>query len=317
MQYSTIKGVSLPVSRLVFGCMTKTMLAGGDAGSLLDAALECGINCFDTAEVYGLSELSLGRWIRSRGVRKNVVVLTKGCHPRERDRVTPSDLNADIEQSFERLDTDFIDIYLLHRDDPKLPVGTIMEAMHRYVVQGYVGAIGVSNWTIERIREANIYAQAHGLTPITVNSPNYSLARQMTDVYGWGCTSISGDENAAGRAYCHDQSISVIAYSSLANGFLSGKAKSDDEPAMKALLDPVTQRGYLCRENLLRLQRCEKMAAERGLSVPQLALAYVLSDPIGIFPAVKCSNPRHLHENLAALAHPLTEAECAWVDLRI
>ena len=97
------------------------MIQGEDADELLDEVYAQGITTFDTAENYGLSEASLGHWLKNRGNREKVVIISKGCHPYDgRDRVTPEDLKHDIEQSFERLGTDYIDIYLMHRDDLKV-----------------------------------------------------------------------------------------------------------------------------------------------------------------------------------------------------
>ena len=100
------------------------MIQGEDADELLDEVYVQEITTFDTAENYGLSEASLGHWLKNRGNREKVVIISKGCHPYDgRDRVTPEDLKHDIEQSFERLGTDYIDIYLMHRDDPKVEPG--------------------------------------------------------------------------------------------------------------------------------------------------------------------------------------------------
>ena len=109
------------------------MIQGEDADELLDEVYAQGITTFDTAENYGLSEASLGHWLKNRGNREKVVIISKGCHPYDgRDRVTPENLKHDIEQSFERLGTDYIDIYLMHRDDPKVEPGPMVEILNEY-----------------------------------------------------------------------------------------------------------------------------------------------------------------------------------------
>ena len=124
MKYQKIKNVEKPLSKIIFGCAIPVMIQGEDADELLDEVYAQGITTFDTAENYGLSEASLGHWLKNRGNREKVVIISKGCHPYDgRDRVTPEDLKHDIEQSFERLGTDYIDIYLMHRDDPRLSQG--------------------------------------------------------------------------------------------------------------------------------------------------------------------------------------------------
>lgn len=315
MQYLRLEGIPRPVSRLLFGCAYPAMLAGEDQSALLDQACEAGITAFETAENYGKSELVLGAWIAARKNRDSITLITKGCHPYGHPRVTPEDMRHDFEQSLKRLQTDHVDVYMLHRDDPTRPVGPIMEALGELVRQGKALRIGASNWTLERVREANDYAREHGLAPLSVISPNYSLARQTGDPWG-GCTAISGEEHAQDRAWCAQQGITVIAYAALAHGFLAGKIPSSEPERLRASLDEGGQRGYFSQENLERLRRAEQMAAEKGCSVAQIALAYVLTDPLGILPAVSSTKRRHMDANIAALEIALTESERAWLDLR-
>lgn len=315
MQYVRLEKISRPVSRLLFGCAYPGMVAGEDQTALLDQAFEAGITAIDTAENYGKSEFILGEWMAARKNREQLTILTKGCHPYGHPRVTPEDLRHDFHQSLERLRTDYVDVYMLHRDDPQKDVGPIMETLNEFVRAGKTLRIGASNWTLARVREANDYAHAHGLEPFSVISPNYALARQVGDPWG-GCTSLSGDEHAADRAWCAREGITVVAYASLAHGFLSGKFRSSEPERLEASLDEGGRRGYFCPENLERLRRAEHMAAQKGCTVAQIALAYVLADPLGILPAISATKQRHLQANIAALDIALTEEERAWLDLR-
>ena len=218
MKYQNIKGIKKPLSRIIYGCATEAMIKGENVNELLDKAFALGINTFDTAENYGLSEVSLGNWMKERNNRDKVVVITKGCHPYDGvDRMTPEYLKQDIEQSFERLQTDYIDIYLLHRDVLEVPVEPIVDVFNEYHKAGKIGVFGGSNWTVERIQEANDYAREHNLKGFTVSSPNYSLCRQVNDPWGGsaGCVTITGDENKAARQWYIDNEIAVLAYSSL------------------------------------------------------------------------------------------------------
>lgn len=123
-----IANVNKPVSRLVFGTAVKLMMQGGDAGQLLDQVLAAGINAFDTAAAYGDSETSLGNWITSRNIRDKVVIITKGANTtRWRRRLTTHDIMSDFLTSLAKLQTDYVDIYFLHRDDPTVPVGPIVD----------------------------------------------------------------------------------------------------------------------------------------------------------------------------------------------
>lgn len=315
MQYVQLNSIPRPVSRLVFGCAFPAMIAGEDQSELLDQVFAAGINAFDTAENYGKSEAVLGDWMAARNNRDQLTIITKGCHPYGHPRVNPEDMRHDFAQSLQRLRTDHVDVYMLHRDDPQRDVGEIMEALNEFVRAGQTLRIGASNWTMARVREANDYARAHGMEPFSVISPNYSLARQIGDPWG-GCTSLTGDEHAADRAWCKEQGITVIAYASLAHGFLAGKILSSESARLEASLDEGGRRGYFYPENLERLRRAEHMAAQKGCTVAQIALAYVLTDELGILPAVSATKRHHLEGNIAALDIALTDEERAWLDLR-
>ena len=144
------------------GCPTNSL--SDNAFSLLDNAFELGCNAFDTARVYGDSERTLGAWIRQRRNRDEVVVISKGCHPGRsgRPRLSPIDVSEDLHASLKALGADFIDLYLLHYDDPTAHLDPLMERLNRHVDEGKIGAIGASNWSHERIACANALAARQG-----------------------------------------------------------------------------------------------------------------------------------------------------------
>jgi len=319
MQKRNVDGLNKPVTQLVLGTM---VLKGDDEPKgldLLDCAYEAGWTALDTAQIYcgGESERILGRWLSSRGVRDEMFIITKGGHPsRDRNRVTSFDIAADLHDSLARLRTDYIDLYLLHRDDPDLPVGPIVETLNEHIQAGCVRAIGGSNWTHERIEEANAYAEAHGLVPFAASSPNFSLADQVESPWGKGCITISGPDGADVRAWYERAGMPVFTWSSLARGFFSGRVRGNDPEGAKEILEESSVRAYCCDENFQRLQRAEQLADQKGLSVAQIALAYVLAQPFNVFPIVGAATPSEIDSNLAALDVRLTESECAWLDLR-
>ena len=156
-----------------------------------------GINTLDCSNHYG--EEPVGEWLAARGLHDEVNILTKGAHFNTwRNRVTPYDILADAHDSLAKLGKKKLEIYLLHRDDESQPVGPIMEALHSLVKEGKAGIIGVSNWRLARIQQANDYAKEHRLTPLSVNSPHFGLALQLTDVWGGGCQTIAGPPDASG-----------------------------------------------------------------------------------------------------------------------
>jgi len=150
MQYGQIPGVTKPVARLIQG----TVMIGTDkleaSFALLDEILALGGNTFDAAHIYGNGDVerALGRWVAARGVREQVVIVTKGAHhSQDRQRVTPYDITSDLHDSLARLCTDYIDLYLLHRDDPSVPVGPIVEVLNEHRAAGRIHAFGGSNWS--------------------------------------------------------------------------------------------------------------------------------------------------------------------------
>ncbi len=229
MKYGQISSVEKPVARIVQGT---TVLDPADpvaSFAFLDAVFEQGGTTFDAAQSYlqGDAERMLGRWMAERGNHDQVLVITKGCHHTvDRQRVTPYDLTADLHDSLARLGVERIDLYLLHRDNPDVPVEELVGALNAHIDAGKIGAIGASNWTIERIQAANLYAREHGMEPFVASSPNYSLADQIESPWA-NTVSISGPENTAARAWYRTTRMPIFAWSSLAHGFLSGHFCSD------------------------------------------------------------------------------------------
>lgn len=314
--YGSIPGVGMPVSRIVFGTAIKPMIAGEDASGLLDVALEAGINAFDCARGYGSAEKSLGAWISARDNREQVVVLTKcgNVGLLGHVHVDANVIRKELARSLKELRTDYVDIYLLHRDDPRTPVSEQVEAMNEAKAAGLVRCFGVSNWTHERIREANDYAASHGLEGFSVSSPNFSLVRQVKDPWGGGCVSISGPEGAKARAWYADIDMPVFAYSSLGRGFMSGRFRSFDYEAAKRVLDRPARKGYLCEENMLRLQRAEELAERDGCNVGDIAIRYVFGCGLNLFAILGSTNPERIAANVHAAAQPLNAADIAFLE---
>lgn len=315
MIYGTIQGVEKPVSRIFFGTATAPMLAGENADALLDGAAERGVNAFDCARSYGRAEEVLGDWMRRRGNRKEVAVLSKCGDIREGVvQVNAGVIREQLARSLETLQADCIDLYLLHRDDPCTPVGELVETLNEAKKAGCISAFGVSNWTAERIREANRYAEEHGLEGFTVSSPNWGLARQMKDLWGGGCVTISGPEHREDRAWYAETGMPVIAYSSLGRGFFSGKFRADDPEGAAKVLDHYAREGYLYPENLRRLRKAEILGEKHGESVPEIAMRYVFSSAMNVFAVVSSTKPERLDSSIRAAGRPLDEDEVRWLE---
>ena len=318
MKYGRIKGFSKRISRILQGTIMLRSDEEKKGFKLLDGLYALGVNGFDGAHIYGggQCERVLGKWIESRGVRDKVVILTKGAHHNaDRKRVTPYDITTELHDSLARCRTDFIDVYVLHRDDPDVPVGPIVEVLNEHKAAGRIGLFGGSNWTYERIQEANEYAYKHNLTPFTVSSPNYSLAEQVREPWP-DCVSISGPQGEAARKWYSEQKMPLFTWSSLAQGFFSGRFTRRTFEKYKANLPGSCVDAYCYEQNFDRLDRVRKLAREKGLSVPQIALAYIMNQPLNIFALIGVFHPRECKANIEALNLKLTKKERDWLDLK-
>ena len=319
MKYVKLPYVEKPVSKIMFGTAMSPFTGGGDGQTLLDDIYGLGVNAFDTARVYGQAERCLGEWIESRGIRDQIVILSKCAHPDSswNKRVNRTQMYADLQKSFRELRTDFIDIYILHRDDPDVNVGESVEIFNEMHAKGYIGAFGGSNWSYQRIEQANEYAYKHDLIPFTVSSPNFGVAQQYGDIWGGGCETISGPEYKDARAWYAKQQTAIVAYSSLARGLFSGKIKSSDYGRIRELVDEASMRSYVSEDNFERLRRCEELAEKKGCSVAQIAMAWIYAQDLNAFAVVSTSSAKRMQENIDALQIPLTERETAYIALEI
>lgn len=313
MTYGNLEMLPQPASRIVFG--TTVMAAGENADALLDGAVQRGINFFDCARSYGRAEEVLGDWIRRRGIREKVIVLTKCGDIRDGVvKVNGQVIREQLETSLKTLQTDYIDVFLLHRDDPETPLAEPLEVLHEAKSQGKVRLYGVSNWTVNRIREANLCAMQNRVEDFSVSSPNYGLALQMDDPFGGGCVTVSGPEHKTDRDWYTGTQMPVVAYSSLGRGFFSGKFRWDDPEGAKRVLDIYAQKGYLYPENLQRLKRAEELAEKKGLTVPEIAMRYVFASSMNLFAVMSTTKAERLDIAIRAAANPLTAAEAKWLE---
>ncbi|MCU6707498.1 aldo/keto reductase [Paenibacillus sp. J5C_2022] len=307
MEYISIAGCSKPVSRLMKGTDYFFHDSYEKAAANMDAFLAIGGNSLDTAHIYcgGQSEEVLGRYMKERGNRDALVILTKGAHhDASGPRVNREAIASDLACSLERLQTDFIDLYALHRDDPATPVGAIIEALNEHVASGSVGAIGVSNWTWQRIQEANRYAADHGLAGFTFSSPNLSLAK-ANEPFWPGC--VSADEETC--RWHEQEQFPLLSWSSQARGFFTGRFT----PEVRDNADLV--RVFYSDDNWERLDRARQLAEQKGVSAIQIALAYVLNQPFPTCALIGAQTAEELRSCHEGSAITLSTEELAWLDM--
>lgn len=304
MQYGKVPGLDKPVSRLVMGVDNQESLP--HAAAMFDDYLERGGNTFDTAWVYdfdgGHSEAVWGDWLRARGGRDDLVLISKGAHT---PNCTPEAMQREFAESLERLSTDHADIYILHRDNLQVPVGEFVDVLNQHVRAGKFKVFGGSNWSLERVAEANAYAAKHGLQGFSVLSNQLSLARLLSPIWA-GCVS-AGDLDS--RRWLTEQQLALFAWSSQARGFFTDRAAPD------RLDDAELVRCWYSPENFQRRERAQQLARKKGVDPINVALAWVLAQP---FPCFSLIGPRTLAETASsfrALEVTLSAEELAWLDL--
>lgn len=273
------------------------------ADELLATFFEAGGTVLDCAHEYGggSSERAVGNWLAATGCGDQAVIVTKGCHPYgDGPRVTPEHLTADLTDSLSRLRRTHVDLYLLHRDDPSVPVGPVLETLEEHRRAGLIRAYGASNWTLARLEEAQAYATTHELVGFSASSPHLSLADPAAPLYPGA---VSACDPRSRRWYA-EHSLVVFAWSAQAGGFFL------DPPPPSASLAAYDTPG-----NAERRRRAKVVAARKGCLAHHIALAWTLHQPFRSFAIIGPRSAAELRSSLLALDVELTEDEVAWLAL--
>jgi aryl-alcohol dehydrogenase-like predicted oxidoreductase len=279
MKTYSVAPLSKPVSAIGMGTMIFHPDTAERDFTLLDAFVEGAGTYVDTAEVYGAveergySEMVIGDWLAARpGMRERIVLASKGlipgyCAPLHPGGaiIDPPSIHRAIEGSLKRLKTDYLDIWMFHRDDPSLPVGPLVDALDEEVRAGRIKAYGGSNWSTARIQQAIDYARANGKAGMMSSSPNFSLASANEPF--WPGTVVTSE---ADRRWFAKNRFLLVAWSALGRGFF---AKAD--PADKSDADLV--RVFYSDANFERKRRAEALGTARHMNMFEIALAYVIS----------------------------------------
>lgn len=298
-----IEGVRLPTSKVALGFEFYPNFAA--ASITLDGFYERGGNLFDTGYVYmaGKTEQQLGDWHTSRGVKRgDFAVIGKGAHS---PLHYPDVIGKQLTQTLERLKTDYVDIYFMHRDNPDIPVGEFVDAVDEEFKRGRIRGIwGGSNWTRARMDAAIKYAKRKDKVGPAALSNNFALAEMLDPIWA-GCVSASDDE---WKKWLKKRQIANFAWSSQARGFFTdraGRDKRDDEELVRV---------WYSESNFERRDRAIKLAEKLGRKPIHIALAYVLAQP---FPSVPLIGPRNLTEledSLSALDIELSPKDVKWLE---
>lgn len=309
------KGGPLQMSKTALGTMDfGTAIPQEQAFALLDRYVALGGNVVDTARVYGdwveggtgASEKVVGAWLRARGNRERIVLVTKGGHPRldafDRSRLDREALHGDLQLSLETLGVSSVDVYFLHRDDETLPVGPIIDALDELVQAGKIRAIGASNWRWQRIAEANDYARAHGKTPFTVSQIQWSLAECTPEI--WGDTTLVCMNPAEHEGY-RTLGLPVMAYTPQARGVLPQLIARGADGVNEYARDFVTP------VNIGRAQRLKAYCERTGHSPSAVCMAYITSDVVPGCAVIGTSSLAHLEDTMGGIDLVLPAADAA------
>lgn len=274
---------------------------------ILDDWAALGGRLIDTAAVYGggESERAIGEWLRASGHRRDVVLVTKGAHPDPewQSRLDPVSIAADLAQSLDRLGTDVVDIYMVHRDDTAVPVSELMDALHEHVARGAVRSLGASNWTPERVDEANAYAAAYGRPGFEIVSNYFGLAEHVRRFLPGAISATSGPM----RTWHAETGMPLLAWSAQSNGYFA------DDFDLAAVGRDVAET-YESADNRARRERARELARRRGSSATQIALAWVLDQPFAPYALVGARSAAALRDAWAASDLALSAQELSWLE---
>jgi len=315
MQYHRLGTTGMKVSRLCLGTMTygspkwrEWVLDEQASRPFIKQALDAGINFFDTADMYsiGESEQVVGKALLDYAPREDVVIATKvfnamGDGPNNRG-LSRKHIMAAIDASLQRLGTDHVDLYQIHRWDYHTPIEETMEALHDVVKAGKARYIGASSMFAWQFAKAQFTAEKHGWTRFVTMQPMYNL--------------IYREEEREMLPQCADQGIGVISWSPLARGILAGKTvQGEGGETARARTDENTRKWQLGSDiDQPVIAALREVAKNRGTSMAQIALAWVLSNPTVTAPIIGASKPGHIEEALAALELKLSEEEISTLE---
>ena len=302
--HPAIAGIRLVFGGNVFGWT----LDRDQSFAVLDAFYEAGGRMIDSAEGYsswvpgnkgGESETIIGAWLAARGVRQDMRIATKTGMGGPPGGLRPEKLAAALAGSLERLGTDYVDLYYAHRDDPETPLDEVASGYDAVVKSGQARELGASNFTAPRLEAALAAAARLGATPYTVYQPQYNL--------------VWRDEfEGPLQRLCAAHAIAVLPYYGLASGFLTGKFRSAADWAGSARAHALTQ--FSENGGWAVLTAIDRVAAETGATLPQIALAWLNAQPTIAAPLASATSPAQVKDLCGAVSLTLSTDQLGWLN---
>ncbi|WGS49807.1 aldo/keto reductase [Paraburkholderia sp. D15] len=309
MQKRKIGRSELQVAPLMFGGNVFGWTADeATSFSILDAFVDAGLDFIDTADVYsawvpgnqgGESETIIGKWLRRSGKRDQIVLATKVSKHPQRLGLSAANIQAAVDDSLRRLQTDYLDIYFSHDDDSATPLTETLGAYQKLIEAGKVRVIGASNYRGARIEEALKVSRQHGLPEYQILQPEYNL---------YDRAAYESDVEPVALA----EQLGVVVYYSLASGFLSGKYRSKADLANKVRGGRVEK--YLDERGLRILGALDRVADQHGSTPATVALAWLIARPSVTAPIASATSVEQLKSLAAAVHLMLTGADLRELD---
>lgn len=298
-------GISRRISQLALGtCDFGTRIPEDEAFKMMDYYVGQGGNLIDTAHSYAewlpngaqASEKTIGKWLRSCGVRDKVLISTKGglgSTPEKQHfpALGRDNLRKELDESLDVLGTDYVDFYFLHRDDRSMPAGEIMETLNEFISEGKILTAGVSNWEPDRIAEANLYAERKGLAPIRASQILWEITGLTPE--GWGDPTMAAMNRDAMDFYLREEML-VLAFSPQTKGFFSKYIAQGEG----ALSDRLKER-ILTPENRERAEKIRALSEETGIAPAALVLSCITDCPLRGIAIVGSSKLEQLRESMS------------------
>ncbi|MGB5932879.1 MAG: aldo/keto reductase [Anaerolineae bacterium] len=314
MKYRNLGRTGLKVSELCLGTMQFGWTTDEEnAFAIMDAFLEAGGNFLDTADVYsnwavgnpgGVAETMIGKWLRQRGNRQQIVLATKVrgrmWEGPNGEGLSRAHIMKAIDDSLRRLDTDYIDLYQTHWFDPDTPIEETLRALDDLVHQGKVRYLGCSNYPAWRLCLALWTSDRVGLARYDSLQPHYNLVHRA-------------EFERELLPLCQDQRLGVIPYSPLAGGFLTGKYRKEAPVPKSARAQGIVDR-YLSDKNFTLLERLETLGKKRGKTILQMALGWLLTNPVVTSPIIGANTVEQLREIRGAVGLRLSQEEKATLN---
>jgi aryl-alcohol dehydrogenase-like predicted oxidoreductase len=320
MKYKNISGTDIEISSICLGTANfGTVVKEEDAYTLMDSFIDNGGNFLDTAHIYNdwipgeksRSEKIIGKWMKSRKNREDLIIGTKGGHPLFdapfKPRLTKEELSKDVKESLEYLQTDYIDVYWLHRDAPNVDIAEIIDILTGFQKEGYIRYFACSNWRVERIKEAVEYAKGITANGFVSNQMQWSLAKINTENQQ-DKTLVGMDKDM--MRFHNETMMTALPYSSQAGGFFS-KLSGKDISELPDNIIKLYQNSY----NIKTFNKIKEISADNNISINAVSLSYLTSyKSFPTVPIVGCRNTRQLDDSLKSLSLNMPADVINWLE---